>query len=299
VITVQLNSRLGNQMFQYAAALALADRWQTGVRFDLSLLNLSGTKYELSCFGIEPIAASTSELPIRQGVGVPVWLRRCKSATERIVPTVRKTVLLEQTPFSFQTDFFDYSSKCYLSGYFQNELYFKGIEEKIRREFTIRSELSDRTKALHLKMRNYPTVSIHVRRGDYIENSEYNGFFGSCGLNYYINACEEVRRLVSRPFMVFLSDDVIWVRSSLIPALEEKKLVSNYEVVDWTGSQRPFEDMYLMTCASYNIIANSTFSWWGAWLNPQVHKKVLAPSRWLPKSGASRILPAEWIKIHN
>jgi Glycosyl transferase family 11 len=299
MITVQLNSRLGNQMFQYAAALALADRWQTGVRFDLSLLNLSGTKYELSCFGIEPIAASTSDLPIRQRVGVPVWLRRCKSLAERIVPTVRKTVLLEQAPFSFQTDFFDYSSKCYLSGYFQNELYFKGIEEKIRREFTIRSNLSDRTKALHLKMRNHTTVSVHVRRGDYAENPEYNRFFGSCGVDYYIKACEEVRRLERIPLMVFFSDDPVWMRSSLIPALEEKKLVSNYEVVDWTGSQLAFEDIYLMTCASYHIIANSTFSWWGAWLNPKPYKKVLAPNRWLRKSEVSSILPAEWIKIQN
>jgi Glycosyl transferase family 11 len=286
-------------MFQYAAALALADQWQTGVRFDLSLLNLSGTKYELSCFGIKPIAVSISELPFRQRISVPAWLRRCKSMAERIVPTVRKTVLLEKTPFSFRTDFFDHSSKCYLSGYFQNELYFKGIAEKIRHQFTVRSELSDRTKALHLKMRNHRTVSIHVRRSDYIENPEYNGFFAGCGVDYYIKACEEVRRLENVPFMVFFSDDPIWVRSSLLPALQERKLVSNYEVVDWTGSQRAFEDIYLMTCASYHIIANSTFSWWGAWLNPQPSKKVFAPSRWLQKSDASSILPEEWIKIHN
>jgi hypothetical protein len=186
---------------------------------------------------------------------------------------VRKTVLWEKAPYSFQTDFFDYSSRCYLSGYFQNELYFKGIAEKIRHEFTIRSEVSEQTKALFLKMRSQPTVSVHVRRGDYIENDSFNNFFGTCDVDYYIKACGAIYRLASSPFWVFSSDDPKWVRSSLLPALQERKLVANYEVVDWTGSQRAYEDIYLMRSAHHNIIANSSFSWWGAWLNPRPNKK--------------------------
>jgi hypothetical protein len=134
MITVQLNGRLGNQMFQYAAALALAEQWRTQVRFDLSLLQTADGGYQLSCFGIAPVAASSEELPLRQRVGNIAWLKKGKSLAERLLPSVRKTVLLESAPFTFHADFFEYASSCYLSGYFQNELYFKRIESKIRDE---------------------------------------------------------------------------------------------------------------------------------------------------------------------
>jgi hypothetical protein len=297
MITAQLNGRLGNQMFQYAAALALAERWRTEVRFDLSLLAGASDKYELSCFGIAPVAASLEELPLRQRVKSSVWLRKGKSAAEKLIPGLRKTVFLEETPFSFQADFFDYSSTCYLSGYFQNERYFKVIEDKIRGEFRITCKLTEQTKALLSKIKTSSAISVHVRRGDYIKNAEYNGFFGFCGVEYYTRACEAAQQLACSPLWIFCSDEIEWVRSSLLPVLLERKLVTSYELVDWTGAQLAFEDMYLMSSTQHNIISNSTFGWWGAWLNPRKTKKVFAPSRWLRNADADSIIPAGWIRV--
>jgi hypothetical protein len=299
MITVQLNGRLGNQMFQYAAAAALADRWQTQVRFDLSLLDMSGGRYELSCFGIAPVAASREDLPLRQRVGYSASLKKGKSAAERLLPFVRKTVLLESVPFEFQKDFFDYAPRCYLSGYFQNELYFKRIESKIRGEFKIRLELSEQTKELLAKIKNSLAISVHVRRGDYIINSEYNWFFGCCEAEYYTKACEAAQCLGKSLLWIFFSDDVKWVRSVLLPTLLERKLIANYEVVDWTGDELSFEDIHLMSSAQHHVISNSTFSWWGAWLNPQASKKVFAPSHWLQNAQADSIVPPEWIRVSN
>jgi hypothetical protein len=298
MITIQLNGRLGNQMFQYAAALALADRWQTQVRFDLTLLATSCDRFELSCFGIPPVTASTRELPIRQRPGTFRWVKKGKSLTERLLPSIRKTVLLEKDPFSFQKDFFEYSSRCYLSGYFQNESYFKTIHGKIHNAFKIDRELSSRTKALIPTIKAGATISVHARRGDYIQNREYNDFFGVCDIEYYVEACKAARGLVNSPFWVFFSDDTKWVQCSLLPALLDKQLVVDYVVVDWTGSELAFEDIYLMSLARQHIIANSTFSWWGAWLNRHACKKVFAPGRWLRNSTTS-ILPPEWIRITN
>jgi hypothetical protein len=285
-------------MFQYAAAAALAHRWQTQVRFDLSLLEMSGGRYELSCFGIAPVAALREELPLRQRVGNFAWLKKGKSVAEKLLP-LRKTVLLESAPFTFQVDFFDYGSSCYLSGYFQNELYFKRIENIIRDRFRIRLELSEQTKALLARIRNSTAISVHVRRGDYVKNSEYNSFFGCCETEYYMKACEAAQSLGRSLFWVFFSDDIKWVRSSLLPTLLERKLVANYEVVDWTGDQLAFEDIHLMSSAQHHIISNSTFSWWGAWLNPQADKKVFAPSRWLQNTDADSIVPLEWMRVSN
>jgi hypothetical protein len=299
VITIQLNGRLGNQMFQYAAAMALADRWRTEVKFDLSLLATSGNRYELSCFGIAPIAATTKDLPLRQREASFTLLKRGKSLLERLFPPVRKTVLLERTPFSFQEDFLEHSSSCYLSGYFQNELYFKGIEDKIRHLFTLKVQISEPTRTLMLKLKHFGGISVHVRRGDYVHNRQYNEFFGVCATEFYVNACEAARSLIKAPLWVFLSDDTSWVRSSLLPILLQKKLIVNYAVVDWTGSELAFEDLCLMSSAQHHIISNSTFSWWGAWLNSHAKKKVFAPRRWLQAADAAAILPPEWTRIAN
>jgi hypothetical protein len=109
-------------------------------------------------------------------------------------------------------------------------------------KFVIKEELSEQTKALLMKMKNKCTISVHVRRGDYIENFEYNNFFGSYGEEYYIKACESARFLGSAPFWIFFSDDIKWVRSALLPSLLKRRVIDNYEVVDWTGARRAFED---------------------------------------------------------
>lgn len=298
MITVQLNGRLGNQMFQYAAARALAHRWQTEVRFDLSLLQSTGVEYQLSCFGIPPRAASADELPFRQRQGTAALVRRTKSLSERLLPFVRKTVFSDE-PFTFESDFFDHASNCYLRGFFQNEAYFSQIAGVIRKEFTVRAPLSDQTQQLLAIMKESAAVSVHVRRGDYIENASYNGYFGTCSVDYYARACAAMRAEISSPVFIFFSDDPTWVRAVALPALQDKGLVTDYVVVDWTHSAHPSEDIHLMKSACHHIIANSSFSWWGAWLNAKTSKKVIAPDRWLKELSSDSIVPRGWDRIPN
>jgi Glycosyl transferase family 11 len=298
LITVQLSGGMGNQMFQYAAALALARLRNTEVSFDLSILK-EHQGYALSCFNIVPRVSLDRDLPIRLRSAIPPLLRKLKSVGERSIPIMKQTVLLEAETYSFDPAFLQCGSTCYLSGYFQHCSYFKHAETHVREAFTFKPNISRPTKELLSHISKVHTVSVHVRRGDYLRNSEFRGFFGTCGIDYYANSCEIMARISGPAFWVFVSDDPQWVRSNLVPRLLQRKIISEHVVADWNNGPRAFEDLLLMCAARDHIISNSTFAWWGAWLSARPDKKVIAPRRWILAKNVHGILPDEWLTVEN
>jgi len=178
----------------------------------------------------------------------------------------------------------------YFKGFWQSEKFFADIADEVRAAFTFNaSAISAKTKAMAEQIAADPcAVSLHVRRGDYLQPKFYKDSGCVCQLPYYRNA---VKGMLSRHpeahFYIF-SDDVAWARENL-PA--------EGTYVDWNKGEDSWQDMFLMSRCKHNIIANSTFSWWGAWLNANKAKTVVAPCRWFMISEAPDILPKEWVKV--
>ncbi|MDU6855739.1 MAG: alpha-1,2-fucosyltransferase [Clostridiales bacterium] len=182
----------------------------------------------------------------------------------------------------------------YLRGLWQSEYYFKDIRQELLNIFEFESIEDDENKRILDLMRKSNSVSIHIRRGDYINNSIYQEMLGGvCDTNYYNQAIAKIEEIIDAPHFFVFSDDINWARESL-PILRQHMV----EYIDWNKGLKSHIDMQLMSCCKNNIIANSTFSWWGAWLNQNENKVVIAPKIWFKTKKVNRdIIPKEWIKI--
>lgn len=179
-------------------------------------------------------------------------------------------------------------------GYWQNEKYFKEIEANIRTEFTLAKPLSTKSLDWKDKILNIQnSVSLHIRRGDYIQNTETNKFHGTCDVDYYKKSIKKTVSMInSADIEIFVfSDDINWAKQNLSFPYQTH-FISNLEIPD-------YEEIYLMSLCKYNIIANSTFSWWGAWLNNNPEKIVIGPKQWFTDKTTDEleILPHTWIQI--
>ena len=163
----------------------------------------------------------------------------------------------------------------YFKGFYQSERYFADVADEVRSAFAFHPELaSERTQALAEKIKaDALSVSLHVRRGDYLQPSVWRNTGGVCCLPYYKRAIAEMRRRVDGLHFYVFSDDPEWCRAHL-------PLDDTAVFVDWNKKTDSWQDMMLMSLCRHNIICNSTFSWWGAWLNGNPEKTVLAPDRW-------------------
>lgn len=173
---------------------------------------------------------------------------------------------------------------------FQSEKYFKEIKDVIRNEFTLKDPLSPTAQELkdRIVSSNNP-ISLHVRRGDYVSNFKTNQYHGTCTIDYYEKAVEIIKGKIQSPTFFIFSDDIEWVKENL--KIEDAVYVSNPLLTEC-------EELILMSTCSHHIIANSTFSWWGAWLNPNNDKIVIAPKKWTNKKNLNKdVLPSSWLQI--
>lgn len=174
-------------------------------------------------------------------------------------------------------------------GFWQSEKYFRSVEKKIRQEFSFdMAQLNEMSLKLFYKLeQDSYSVSVHIRRGDYKEYEHYFG--GTCDLEYYQNAILYIKNQLPNVRFYFFSDDMNWVKEKF------KDLDASF--VDWNIRNDSWQDMFLMTKCKNNIIANSSFSWWGAWLNNYKEKIVVAPKKWFKNIEAKDIVPEQWIRI--
>lgn len=286
MIIARLLGGLGNQLFQYAAARAVALRHREELRFDISgFASLPGRSYRLHHFGIEGRPLEGEELSTLgvEGLHSP-W-----GQLKRKLGLRPKMPIITEPHFHFDSRLEQAPAHCYLSGYWQSPRYFAGIGPHIRREFQVRGPLSERTLDLAQSIAASESVAIHVRRGDYISNPTAASVHGTCGSAYYATA--ERLLLENRPRVqaFIFSDEPEWAASNL-------RLAMPATFVDHNPPDRDYEDLHLMAQCKHHIIANSTFSWWGAWLATHPDKFVVAPRVWF--QGADHrvddLIPPEW-----
>ncbi len=179
----------------------------------------------------------------------------------------------------------------YLIGYWLSEKYFQNIESLIREDFTFKTELSKENKFSALQIENSNSVSIHIRRGDIAQNPTTLAVHGLCSIDYYKNAIRYITNIVESPSFYIFSDDMEWVKKNL-------KIDHPCYFIDHNKGKDSYNDMRLMSLCKHNIIANSTFSWWGAWLNVNKNKIVVAPNKWFEAQiNSSDIIPETWIRL--
>ena len=284
---------LGNQMFQYATGRAVSSRLSTPLHLDVS--GFTGYKlhqgFELTrVFACDPELATAAE--VRNLLG---W--RASAFAQRILPHIdarwiRRGNLVIEPHHHYWPEINTIRDNVYLSGYWQSERYFRDISETIRADFTFRQPLSEFNAELADEILHRNAVSVHVRRGDYVTDPKTNAVLGVCSLDYYRAAISHMSEHLESPEFFVFSDDISWVKENL-------QFGFPYTFVDHNRGQESYNDMRLMSLCSHHIIANSSFSWWGAWLNPRVEKIVIAPKKWFSDTNRARrdLIPSDWLEI--
>ena len=294
MIIIRLTGGLGNQLFQYAAGRRLAQ--VHGVELKLDITGFSNPNYrtkrhyELAPFNVVQAFATEDEIS-KLIQPQPRLLTRLFQRISRNGERLPKSHVNEQH-FHFDSRILELPDGVYMDGYWQSERYFADTAELIRKEVTFREPPSGRNAELGREITDCQAVSMHVRRGDYVHDEMTHVVHGTCGLDYYARAVDYIASRINIPVFFVFSDDPAWVREHL-------KLSYPMQIIDYNGPERGYEDMRLMSLCSHHIIANSSFSWWGAWLNPRQDKIVIAPKRWFNNSDAdtSDLCPDSWVRL--
>jgi hypothetical protein len=284
MIIVRIQGGLGNQLFEYAAARCLAEKWQVECKIDTSSLHAHQLRQlDLEHFELTVHKASLKE--IKQFSLFPQLYRHAPAFFSKLGRNIYR-----EPHFHFDPRFFTLTDPVYLDGYFQSEKYFKPIENLLRRELTVKENLIKHLATYKEKLQQQESVAVHIRRGDYAQKKmlEIHGLQPPA---YYNEAIKKMAQKLNRPFFYFFSDDIEWVKANIT-------LDHPHEFI--TGfTQTAIEDFYLMTQCKHTIIANSSFSWWAAWLNNNTNKIVIAPAKWFNKAphNTQDLLSANWLVI--
>jgi hypothetical protein len=297
MIIVQLSGGLGNQMFQYAAGRSLSLKHHTGLRLDLSfLLDRTPRKdfvfrdYDLGIFKIDPKIASKNE---EHNFGLKA--RKIK----RMLYTLRQNlnhnlpVYVRESQYGFDSKFFSIPPHAYLEGYWQSEDYFKEIEETIRKDFTFKEPLDEKGSEMARIIFSVNSICMFVRRGDYVSLKNTTMHHGLCEKEYYAQSFQLISQNIANPEVFVFSDDLEWCRSNF------KFNVPTYFVDNTYSGYKFGQHVQLMKLCRHFIISNSSFGWWGAWLNPDPNKIVIAPKQWYKDSqmDTSHLIPKNWIRL--
>lgn len=274
VVIAKVEGGLGNQMFIYAAAKGLAVRNNVPLKLDVVsgyLNDVYGRQFCLDHFNIEAeIATPKESFTTNFGPKRRYWTRKMN----RLLPFSHRSYIEEEKVFDKRLLGLKVIRSVYLQGYWQDERYFKDIEDIIRKDFTIATDHEEANIKLAERISGSNGVCLHARRGDYPH---------ALPIAYYKEAIKYVTQKVQNPHFYCFSDDSSWIEQNLVVAHPSTVIRNNNEM-------RSYEDLWLMSKCRHFIVANSSFSWWGAWLNPDPNKVVVAPARW----GYDTAIPKTW-----
>jgi len=293
MIIAKLIGGLGNQLFQYAAARRLSLLHRTTLKLDISHFDhYKLHAYALKHFSIQEKFARPEEIAELKGSMKKGLAKTVFDMSQKLKPYYRRSIFREPHLRPFDLNILKTPRDVYLDGYWQSEKYFAPIQDVIRREFIVKYEPDPKTLEIAERIAKTESVSVHVRRGDYISIPEHNLVHGTCRLEYYDRCVSLIREKVTNPYFFVFSDDPRWVKGNLRFGYPTTFVTHN-------DSSKNYEDLRLMSRCKHNIIANSSFSWWGAWLNANPNKIVLAPSQWFNQFSADTrdLLPDSWIKV--
>jgi hypothetical protein len=283
---------LGNQMFQYAAGRSLA--LGRGQPF---LQDVSGfTGYVLhQGFELQRVfnvpAGIADETEVRNILGWQSFPQVQRLMALPVMAIFRRRGFVVEPYFHYWTEIKNVPNDSYLRGYWQSEKYFHEVASVIRSDFTFKNPLTRQNAELAVQIGQVNAVSLHVRRGDYAKNPKTTATHGLCSLDYYQAAIQYISDQVEQPYFFIFSDDIAWVKKQL-------KMNFPCRYVDHNHGVESYNDMHLMSICRHCIIANSSFSWWGAWLNPYKDKIVVAPQRWFANdNNVKDLFPPEWVPL--
>ena len=288
MLVIACTSGLGNQMFQYAYYLNQKTFLQDKcIKFDITWFNKNKghNGYELE--KIFDVKIDYAELEDIRESGKPI----------NRIDKIKNKILFKRKPWyspapnyaiTYIPELCDHEEGYFL-GFWQSEKYFKNVAEKIRKDFNFKVPLDARNLILKTDIEKNNSISMHIRRGDYLEPQ--NKLFQVCTIDYYKNAINFIEQHVINPKYYIFSNDIPWCKENL--------KLQNAVYVDWNTGADSYKDMQLMSYCKHNIIANSSFSWWGAWLNNNPDKIVCVPEKWfdLPDCETKDVCPDEWIRI--
>lgn len=279
MIVVNVNAGLGNQMFHYAFGLGLIHK---GYDIYFDQVNFKPRKeYSHETILLQDAFPNILIKQMPDGYFKYVFPHKTTNRIKvlwlgmkrRLTALLNNETYIFERTYAFDSNIEDFiTSKCIFRGHWQTEKYFSHCAEDVRKQFTFLPFDEERNLVTVKRMTSENSVAIHFRKSeDYIQN-ELMGK-GLCGTDYYMRAIDYIRAHVDNPVFYVFTDNPQWVKENL-PVLK-------YTLVDWNevSGKRNFRDMQLMACAKHNIIANSTYSWWGAWLNPNPNKIVIGPAQ--------------------
>jgi hypothetical protein len=282
-------------MLQYAFGYEVSKENNTKIRLDLSGFNSYELRdYELGLFNIEENLELKSKYDF--------FLNRLNGKEKIILSKVNRKLLRwlfrftnfyyqEKEEFSFDINVFSIKTDVYFYGYWQNERYFRKYRTELLDIFILKN-VHYKTREYQKQIINSEAVSLHVRRGDYVTNKHTNSIHGTCSLKYYKKAVREVLKSKKQAHFFIFSDDMDWAKNNL-------DFIENKTFIMLESDTPDHEEIHLMSQCKFNIIANSSFSWWGAWLNQNSDKKVIAPKKWFrsPSKDDSGLIPISWVRL--
>lgn len=288
IFIVKFNGGLGNQMFQWALARSLETKIGFKAIFDGSFFRKKYARpYELNVFKIAAEFAEDFWLKLKLKI---IWKFRKKLNGKKF----SGLTLYSEPHFEFDENVFKIRPNHYIEGFFQSEKYFKNIETELRADFQFKNPPNEENQRIIDKISATNSISLHIRRGDYVKKKRYQNLYATCSLDYYKRGVEHISKHFPMPVLFIFSDDIEWVKENLNLPYESIYVSHN------TG-EKSYEDMRLMSMCKHNIIANSSFSWWGAWLNNNKERIVIAPIKWFNDESIVQtdVIPENWVKIEN
>jgi hypothetical protein len=293
---VNLKGRLGNQMFQYAFAKTLLLKYDSPVFLDSSNFSIHSNIFDVNSF-VSPnreFRLDIFEITLSLADVERVISVQNKLYGNSIISKIKRKVsnylplhnyFLYETKHGFQKN--KLRKHDYFDGYWQSELYFSQYKEEILNDFKFKDRLLLEQNQFFNMIHTSNSIAIHVRRGDYLEYP----MFELLTDEYYESAIQLIKSKVSNPVYFIFSDDINWVKENMFKHMEVVFVENNSEA----------QDLFLMSNCKHNVIANSTFSWWGAYLNKSVSKIVISPILWYNNQetdlSSTDIIPSSWYRI--
>lgn len=287
MLCVKMNGGLGNQMFQYAFYKYLKlDNDKVFIDLSDFLIHHHHNGFELE----KVFDLKLSTIDKKQFKG---------SLVDHNKISYRLLNKLFNIYFTSDDEFIDnhglsvvkrqtINKNIYFNGYWQDVTYINSVEAQLREDFQFKNiELDEKNISIIEEINNQESVSIHIRRGDYVNNPNFSGI---CDENYYLKSIELIKNKVKNPYFYIFSNDIEWCKNLF-------KDADNIKFVNWNKGSNSFLDMLLMSKCKYNIIANSTFSWWASWLNDNPNKIVIMPRQWTKKMNQNHLHFSESIIV--
>lgn len=289
---VKLQGGLGNQMFQYAFGQAVAAKHNARLLFDLDFFDLPSGDHTPRAFGLDAYGlrcerASAARIALAKQRG-----NRARTFLHGVHPRLAPDRSYKERSFSFDQAALVQEGDVYFEGYWQSERYFNGVTDPLRKDFTLNITMpKDRSEVAELIDRGQ-AISVHVRRGDYVTNPYANAHFVTCGAEYYSTAIAKLLARAPAASVFVFCDDIQWARDHI-------RAEASTHFIAAVGSIHPAIDLHLMSRCHHHVIANSSYSWWGAWLNAKPGKRVIAPARWFNDGAMDTrdLIPVGWEQL--